>query len=228
MKYLFFLLISLRALSDPIRIAIVDMGIDKSEVGYNIVKSKETEGIDYAKRIINSYHGTYIANSYKKEYGDKIQIIDIVYSDGTGPSKRLQKYRFPERKIELIRKERIEEEIDHNIYLSFKKAIELKANIINFSSSIEKDRLYIREIIRDNPEVIFIVSAGNMSRNLDLEKNYPCSYKYKNVICVGSNDEYSNYGNDVDFKYKSIEHKGTSFLTFKALGPILLELKKKK
>jgi subtilisin len=69
--------------------------------------------------------------------------------------------------------------------------------------------------------VVFVVSAGNDSRDLGKDKVYPCSFNLENVICVGSIDanrkisSYSNYGKGVDVyalgSYEQGRFTGTSF-----------------
>jgi len=66
--------------------------------------------------------------------------------------------------------------------------------IINLSSSgpdfEEKEYL----IIRENPDVTFVVAAGNDYKNLDIpgEVAYPASYRLKNETVVGNVDGESN------------------------------------
>lgn len=49
-------------------------------------------------------------------------------------------------------------------------------------------------LIKENPNIKIIASAGNNSKNLDIMSYYPCSYGLKNIECIGNNDKYSNYG----------------------------------
>ncbi len=48
--------------------------------------------------------------------------------------------------------------------------------------------------------IVFVAAAGNEGFNNDLIKEFPCSYKLKNMVCVGASDEvdklawFSNYG----------------------------------
>jgi subtilisin family serine protease len=60
-------------------------------------------------------------------------------------------------------------------------------------------------VIRDNPNTLFVVAAGNTGTDIDEYPEYPCALDYANVICVGASTasdepaEYSNYGrNRVD------------------------------
>lgn len=88
--------------------------------------------------------------------------------------------------------------------LAIKEAIFNGANIINFSgggiSFGEEESL----IIKNNPQVTFIVAAGNDSKNLDDGHfYYPASLFYKNMVVVGALEseghrtETSNYSDRI-------------------------------
>ena len=62
-----------------------------------------------------------------------------------------------------------------------------------------------RLAIRDHPETLYVVAAGNDGENVDITPHYPCAYSEANVLCVGATDSddelasFSNYGaNAVD------------------------------
>ena len=74
------------------------------------------------------------------------------------------------------------------------------AKICNFSfGSYQNDRM-LRDVIKENKDMLFICAAGNERNNNDRYPVYPASYNYSNVISVanldynGSLDRYSNYG----------------------------------
>jgi subtilisin family serine protease len=54
--------------------------------------------------------------------------------------------------------------------------------------------------IREAPDTLFVVAAGNAARNNDVTPTYPCNFDLPNLICVGAStreDEratFSNYG----------------------------------
>ena len=57
-----------------------------------------------------------------------------------------------------------------------------------------------RQAIRDHPETLYVVAAGNDGENVDSTAHYPCAYTEANVLCVGATDSddeiagFSNYG----------------------------------
>jgi subtilisin family serine protease len=57
-----------------------------------------------------------------------------------------------------------------------------------------------RQAIRDHPETLYVVAAGNAGQNVDATPHYPCAYTEANVLCVGATDSddeiagFSNYG----------------------------------
>lgn len=62
----------------------------------------------------------------------------------------------------------------------------------------------IAAAIESAPEILFVVAAGNESRNVDSQPSYPASFRLPNVIVVGAVDasgrlsRLSNYGTRVD------------------------------
>ena len=84
-------------------------------------------------------------------------------------------------------------------------AISNGAKIINCSWSTAEDIHRIHELIRQNPDVLFVCSAGNSSLNLDESLIFPACYSDDNIITVGAickngePYEYSAFGkNNVD------------------------------
>lgn len=63
--------------------------------------------------------------------------------------------------------------------------------------SQNKEKVIFEKIIRNNENVKIITSAGNNSKNLDIEPYYPCSYDINNIVCIGNYEKYSNYGRKV-------------------------------
>jgi hypothetical protein len=57
-----------------------------------------------------------------------------------------------------------------------------------------------RQAIRDHPETLYVVAAGNDGDSVDSTPHYPCAYTEANVLCVGATDSsdaiarFSNYG----------------------------------
>ena len=57
-----------------------------------------------------------------------------------------------------------------------------------------------QQAIHDHPSTLYVVAAGNSSRNVESSPQYPCAYTESNVLCVGATDfndhlaDFSNYG----------------------------------
>lgn len=88
----------------------------------------------------------------------------------------------------------------------------------------EKDWLAFRDAAMANPEILFVLSAGNEGWNLDERRVFPAAFGLENTIVVTSTDPFaripadSNWGpGTVDIstpaeRLKSITHEGTPLL----------------
>ena len=83
-------------------------------------------------------------------------------------------------------------------------AIDSGATIINCSWNYENENEKIYELMKSNPDILFVCAAGNSNLNLDENVLYPVCYDLCNVISVmsinnqGTIYEYSGYGKCVD------------------------------
>lgn len=184
-------------------VAVVDSGIYPSKVlgksFYINIKEVENDSIDndgngYIDDIcgwdfynndniiydnyLYDYHGTYIANMIKK-VTSTVKILPCKFLEGvTGDADDAVK--------------------------AIKYAIDNGADIINCSWCFENQDTKLYNLIKENPDVLFICAAGNSNIDLDEKKLYPASYALDNVISVmsicndGSVYEYSGYGMSVD------------------------------
>jgi thermitase len=72
--------------------------------------------------------------------------------------------------------------------------------VVNASLGADGITTAERQAIRDHPETLYVVAAGNDGVNVDVTPHYPCSYSEANVLCVGATDSddllanFSNYG----------------------------------
>lgn len=120
------------------------------------------------------YHGTYICNIIAK-VSPNAQIICNKFMEGTNGN------------------------ID-KAYDAMKDAVDNGADIINCSWCSNEYSKKIDTLIKNNPNVLFVCSAGNSLINLDEYNVYPASYKYNNVISVIAIDnkgdlyQFSGYG----------------------------------
>ena len=65
-----------------------------------------------------------------------------------------------------------------------KYAIEQGADIINCSWNFYEYNQALYDVIKDNPDVLFVCAAGNYNANIDYVDIYPCSYDLGNIINV--------------------------------------------
>lgn len=94
----------------------------------------------------------------------------------------------------------------YNSYLAMKKAVKLGVEFINYSGGGNGYDDGEANNIANNPDVKFVVAAGNDGENLDTGefKFYPASLNFPNVIAVGSirdngtRSPFSNHGPTVD------------------------------
>ena len=72
--------------------------------------------------------------------------------------------------------------------------------VVNASLGSDGITLAERQAIRDHPETLYVVAAGNDGDDVDVTPHYPCAYTEANVLCVGATDSddeiasFSNYG----------------------------------
>jgi hypothetical protein len=72
--------------------------------------------------------------------------------------------------------------------------------VVNASLGADGITFAERQAIRDHPETLYVVAAGNDGEDVDVTPHYPCSYSEANVLCVGATDSddalasFSNYG----------------------------------
>lgn len=81
-------------------------------------------------------------------------------------------------------------------YVCFIHAIEYSigrgARIINCSWSFTEYSEELYNIIKNNPDVLFVCAAGKEGIDLAENERYPCSYKLDNMISVGAIDNCGN------------------------------------
>jgi alpha-tubulin suppressor-like RCC1 family protein len=79
-------------------------------------------------------------------------------------------------------------------------AISNGAEIINCSWGCSNNDLVLYDVIKNNPDILFVCSAGNGGNNIDKSPIYPASYDLPNIISVASTNHdnglsyFSNYG----------------------------------
>jgi subtilisin family serine protease len=123
---------------------------------------------------IYDYHGTYTANIILKATSSS-KILPVKCINGTDGS------------LEDIR-------------AAVQYAVDNGAKIINCSWNFSEYDEALYQMIKGNPNILFVCAAGNSNVNLDKVKLYPCSYDAENIINVMAIDnrgvpyESSGYG----------------------------------
>lgn len=168
--------------SKNILVAVVDTGIDISCTPFKNVNM--LNGWDFYNNdatvydeFLYDYHGTYIGTTIAK-IAPQVSILPIKFMEGTSGT--------------------IEDAIKG---INF--AISKGAKIINCSWNFTEYNEELYHIIKDNPDVLFVCSAGNYSVNIDDSPIYPCAYHLENIINVlaidnrGNLHSTSGYGKNV-------------------------------
>lgn len=180
MTYLLFFisLIQLSFAHDPIKVAIVDTGLDLKDARFSPLLCQGHNHKDYTNTGMEDTlgHGTHVTGLIKQYAGDSDYCI-LVY-----------KY-FS---YDKVKDATISQEVE-----AFHQAIEDGAEIINFSGGGPKFSESEYWAIKQHPDVTFIVAAGNDNMNLNLPNNhfYPASHRLSNVIAVGNGTGVTKYNN---------------------------------
>lgn len=195
MKYLILFILTFQVNSfakeshknEPYRIAIVDTGLDIDDPRFKDRVCAEGHQDFTGEGLVDTNgHGTFVAGLIQKYAGNGnycFLIYKYYSSKNNGPTS-------------------LKNEIK-----AFQKAIQSGAKIINFSAGGNEfnEREYL--IMKENPNVTFIVAAGNEGRNIQSEESafYPASYFLNNQEVVGALNIHgyklksSNYANTSNF-----------------------------
>lgn len=170
-------LTSISFAQEPIRVAVVDTGINLTDI--RITTHICADGLmDFTGTGIQDTHGhgTHVTGLIIQEAKDSNYCLLILkYHTGVENSKSWSQTAF--------------------IYAS-----KLGASIVNFSSGGPNDDPKERKIIELLSDITFIVAAGNDNKSLNDIPYYPAAYLFPNVIAVGnlqedgSKCESSNWG----------------------------------
>lgn len=185
-RWIFILLLStLSFAKEPIKVVIMDTGLDIKDNRFTLCEN--IIGLDFTNQGLMDVmgHGTHIAGIIKKYAGDSNYCFIIMkyYSDIQTKDENLKA-----------------------ITSSLKMIKYIHPDFVNFSGGGPNYEKKEYDLIKDMPNVKFVVAAGNENINLDEDCDYyPACYKLPNIIVVGSLDtnkrkaKTSNYGNIVNF-----------------------------
>ena len=217
----------------PIKVAVIDTGSNS----LHKLKLCKTGHVDFTKNPIKYYTNDDLLNEEQYNFKDHD-------SHGTNISHLIEAHAKNSNYCQIIIKYyNVDGETGSviNTLKAFRHAIKEKVNIINYSSvgytSINSEKIIIKDILKNN--IILVTSAGNDTKNLDLNCNaFPACY-YKDTIVVGSGfnskqkAKYSNYGKVVDVwingdhqKANGTEMSGTSQSTAITTGKLVRMLHK--
>ena len=168
-----------------IRVAVIDSGLDLKDSRFTnyLCKSghKDFTGEGFKDFFV---HGTHVAGLILQNAGDANYCLLI--------------YKYYS--IHASGKQNLSREIS-----SIKYAIKNEATVVNFSGGGSEFSEEEYDLIRNNPQVTFVVAAGNEHQDLDVPGNeyYPASYGLTNIVLVGNLDKdnrkspSSNWGSHV-------------------------------
>lgn len=171
-KYLsLFLLLNTCFASQILRVAVIDTGLDLEDPRFSyLLCDNGTTSSDFTETTLKdkNSHGTHVTGlikQYAKNSNYCLIIIKFYSEYGTS---------YLNRSIEY--------------------AIEQKASIINISAGGRNFDEIEYNLIKNSPNITYVVAAGNEGLKLDCNKttNYPTCYKLPNVISVGCLDKYEN------------------------------------
>ncbi len=158
-----------------IKVAVIDTGLNLNDARFT-------------GHLCETGHKNFVAN----------EPIDDLHSHGTHITGLIQKYAKDANYCLLIYKyyregDRGSLNMSREV-LALKEAIRNGATIVNYSGGGDEFNEEEYLTIKDNPQVTFVVAAGNESQNLDIPGNefYPASLFLKNVVVVGNIDDRGN------------------------------------
>lgn len=189
----------------PLRVAVIDTGLDLSDKRFEGKLCNKGHQYFTGDTIKDTHrHGTHVAGLITKYAGDSNYCL-LIYKfhgdrfDGSATMDRL--------------------------ISSLYAAMAQGADVVNISGGGRNPSYLEKEIIKNNPNVIFVVAAGNNGENLDLPENtyFPASYFLPNIIAVSSLDRDGKRSKTSNWSKKTISELGeevVSFLPNGGEGPI--------
>lgn len=166
-KWFIILLLSTDCMAkEPLRVVVLDTGLNIEDPRFNSLLCKDTQAIDFTNESINDFdgHGTHVAGIIKENAKNSKYCFTII------------KY-FSNNKVRTKRAL-----TNALMWIHW-----VKPALVNFSSGGPNWNDDEFRLIKTTPETKFIVAVGNDGNNLDDECNYyPACYPLKNIYKVGS------------------------------------------
>jgi major intracellular serine protease len=186
-----------------IKVAIVDTGLDLNDKrfeGHICATGHKNFSIDYS---INDFmgHGTHVAGLIRKFAGEGewCLLIYKTYSNSVPGPQNVENY-----------------------YEGMLEAIRQGATIINYSAGGPVFNTMEYNLIKDNPDVTFVVAAGNDGVNIDEDQNqyFPASYWLPNEVVVTGIGHYGRPYKSSNYSkvHKTVAELGENVLSFMPNG----------
>lgn len=160
------------------QITSINQELKEISIGWDF-KEEDEMPYDYAESLPailfeHFYHGTSMATIISKD-SDDIAILPI----------------------------RIVKDKPKKYYDAIQYAFRRGSRVVNcsFGSDYKSEFKALSQAMKDHPDMLFVASAGNESRNTDIEPHYPSSFDHSNMIVVAAAADMkgelwrdSNYG----------------------------------
>lgn len=159
-----FVLCAACSAAEDIRVAVIDTGLDLNDPRFTNVLCKEGHK-DFTGEGIKDLngHGTHVAGLIKK-YAGEAKYCLLIYKV------------FPQKIYAQTR----------HVLLAYEYAAYNGARIVNFSGGGTDGSITEKKIINFNPQITFVVAAGNDGKNINFDPFYPASYGLRNIYAVGN------------------------------------------
>ena len=189
MKLFLLLLLSTSCFADnschKIRVAVIDSGLDL----------KDPRFTNY---LCESGHKDFTGEGFKDFFVHGTHVAGLIQQNAIDANYCFLIYKYYS--IHVSGKQNLSREIS-----SIKYAIKNGANVVNFSGGGAEFSEEEYDLIKNHPNVTFVVAAGNEGQDTDKVGNeyYPGSYWLDNIVIVGSTNHYgekvqsSNWGNHI-------------------------------
>ena len=178
----FYLIFSIAMAQEPVKIMVVDSGVESSHPYLKNFVSEEINIVSEEKMNDETGHGTHVVGLLKSYINVPSEVL-VVKTQSSNPKKG----------IEVVESDRNQKMVRG---LSLDKVVDIailkKIRIINISMVTGTHYKENLEAIRKAKEkgIFLVVGAGNSNQTLkpypNEESLFPCGYKEDNVICVGA------------------------------------------
>lgn len=176
MKWFLLLLLSCNALAADLKVVVLDTGLNLTDPRFAPYLCKDGHK-DFTGEGIEDYngHGTHVVGNIIQNAGSVGYCLIILKYYGLNPNY-------------------------NNYNEAFAEIVKISPKFVNYSGGGTEPNPMEKMIIEALNEIIFVVAAGNENQDISINKYYPASYGFSNIVVVGGldNNGYksttSNYG----------------------------------